>query len=61
MPKTLNKLKIEKSKCKKNIAPDQYVPEDEKIPLRKPDPEELPEDDPFQNAEEEPPLAGEGP
>jgi len=40
---------------------DDIVPDDDKIPLIVNDPDDLPEDDPFENPAEEPPADGEGP
>lgn len=58
------KVKNKKNNNSKNpkiVATDQYVPDDEKTPVTVKDPDDMTEEDPFENPEEEPPSDGEGP
>ncbi|MFO0414718.1 MAG: hypothetical protein ACK50E_03625 [Bacteroidota bacterium] len=62
-PKKSSVKKIKGNDIRKNkiAVTDQFIPDDEKIPVKKKDPDDLPEDDPFENPEEEAPSVGEGP
>ena len=62
-PKKSSVKKIKGNDIRKNkiAVTDQFIPDDEKIPVKKKDPDDLPEDDPFENPEEDAPSEGEGP
>jgi len=45
----------------KNVIMEKFIPDDEKTPVKLNDPDDIPEDDPFENSDEEPPPEGEGP
>jgi len=61
MDRETKNIKPGKIANSKMANPDHFVPDDDKIPLIVNDPDDLPEDDPFENPAEEPPVDGEGP